>query len=145
MGENMRIQSTRVCLNEQFVPSQLVIEGEKITAIEPYNSQTPDIDYGEKRILPGLIDIHCHGYNGLDCNYATREGLIDWIEYLPKDGVTCFLATTSTAPEKNLLESYSLISQIKKENHRGAKIMGIHVEGPQISHEFKGAHNPYLI
>lgn len=31
------------------------------------------------------------------------------------------------------------------EDHRGAKIQGIHVEGPQISHEFKGAHNPYLI
>ena len=141
----MRIQSTRVWLNEQFVPAQLVIEEGKITAIDSYDSQTADIDYNDKKILPGLIDIHCHGFNGLDCNYATREGLINWIEYLPKDGVTCFLATTSTAPEKNLLESYSLISDVMKENHRGAKIMGIHVEGPQISHEFKGAHNPYLI
>ncbi len=141
----MRIQSTRVWLNEQFVPAQLVFDNGKITAIESYDAQKADVDYGDKRILPGLIDIHCHGYNGLDCNYATREGLLNWIEYLPQDGVTSFLATTSTAPESNLLESFALISKIMDEDHRGAKIQGIHVEGPQISHEFKGAHNPYLI
>ena len=79
----MRIQSTRVWLNEQFVPAQLVLDNGKITAVESYNTQKADVDYGDKRILPGLIDIHCHGYNGLDCNYATREGLLDWIQYLP--------------------------------------------------------------
>ena len=123
----MRIQSTRVWLNEQFVPAQLVFDNGKITAIESYDAQKADVDYGDKRILPGLIDIHCHGYNGLDCNYATREGLLNWIEYLPQDGVTSFLATTSTAPESNLLESFALISKIIDEDHRGAKIQGIHV------------------
>ena len=141
----MRIQSTRVWINEQFVPAQLVLENDKLKAIEPYDAQPADKDYRDLRILPGLIDIHCHGYNGLDCNYATREGLVRWIEYLPQDGVTSFLATTSTAPESNLLQSFALISDVMEEHHRGARIMGIHVEGPQISHEFKGAHNPYLI
>ena len=53
----MRIQSTRVWLNEQFVPAQLVFDNGKITAIETYNAQKADVDYGDKRILPGLIDI----------------------------------------------------------------------------------------
>lgn len=141
----MRMQSRKVWLNEKFVPAQIVMTDGKITAIEEWNSAPADKDFGDLRILPGLIDIHCHGYNGLDCNYATRQGLIDWIEYLPKDGVTSFLATSSTAPEANLLESFALISDIIEEHHRGAVIQGIHVEGPQISHEFKGAHNPYLI
>ena len=56
----MRIQSTRVWLNEQFVPAQLVFDNGKITAIETYNAQKANVDYGDKRILPGLIDIHCH-------------------------------------------------------------------------------------
>ena len=55
----MRIQSTRVWLNEQFVPAQLVFDNGKITAIESYDAQKADVDYGDKRILPGLIDIHC--------------------------------------------------------------------------------------
>ena len=45
----MRIQSTRVWLNEQFVPAQLVFDNGKITAIESYDAQKADVDYGDKR------------------------------------------------------------------------------------------------
>lgn len=141
----MRIQSTRVWLNEQSFQLSLFLTTERSRPSNPMMRRKPTWITAISGSFQVWIDIHCHGYNGLDCNYATREGLLNWIEYLPQDGVTSFLATTSTAPESNLLESFALISKIIDEDHRGAKIQGIHVEGPQISHEFKGAHNPYLI
>ncbi|MEG0076543.1 N-acetylglucosamine-6-phosphate deacetylase [Anaerorhabdus sp.] len=141
----MIIQSSRIWLDEKFTPAQLEIKDGKIIAIHEYKQHEVDEDYGDKKILPGLLDIHAHGFNGMDSNYATYEGLKHWIATLPKEGVTSFLVTTSTAPEENLLESYELISKVIDEKLPGAQALGIHVEGPQISFNFKGAHNPYLI
>ncbi|SJZ71130.1 N-acetylglucosamine-6-phosphate deacetylase [Anaerorhabdus furcosa] len=141
----MIIQSTRVWIDEKFQSAQLEIKDNKIVGIHEYNKYPVDTDYKDERILPGLLDIHAHGFNGMDSNYATADGLKHWIASLPKEGVTSFLVTTSTAPEANLLESYELISKVIDEKLPGATPLGIHVEGPQISFDFKGAHNPYLI
>lgn len=141
----MILQSTRVWIDEKFQSAQIEIKDNKIVGIYEYKQYPVDVDYHDQKILPGLLDIHAHGYDGMDSNYATYEGLKHWIASLPKEGVTSFLATTSTAPEKNLLESYELISKVMDEKLPGATVLGIHVEGPQISFDFKGAHNPYLI
>ncbi len=141
----MIIQSKQVWINEEFQPAQIEIENKKIKSIYAYNEKKCDQDYENLRIIPGLIDIHCHGYNGMDLNYATSAGIKSWQEGLLQEGVTSFMATTSTAPEESLLKSYALIADFIENYEDGAEIIAIHVEGPQISHEFKGAHNPYLI
>ena len=89
--------------------------------------------------------MHCHGYNGMDANYATYDGLKHWFKELVKEGVTSIYPTTSTAPEENILNSHRLITQIMEEENDGVNVLGIHVEGPHISFTHKGAHNPYLI
>lgn len=141
----MILQSKHVWINEQFQPAQLEIENGKILNIYPYGFKEVTDDFDEYKVLPGLIDMHCHGFNGMDCNYVHREGFIHWMNSLPKEGVTSFLATTSTAPEENLLQSFACIKKTITEYNEGAHCLGIHVEGPQISFDFKGAHNPYFI
>lgn len=141
----MKIQSTRVYINEKFQPATITINQGKIEKIELGLSSDVDYDYKNLRISPGFVDIHCHGYMQYDSNFATEEGLKRWINDLPKDGVTSFLATTSTAPEAHLLKSYKLISEVIATQPTGANCLGIHVEGPQISFTYKGAHNPYFI
>lgn len=141
----MIIQSKQVFINKNYTAAQLVIENGKVVKINEYNEQPPNQDFGEHKIIPGLIDIHCHGYQGMDSNYATEEGLVKWAYDLALEGCTSFLVTTSTAPEKNLLESFSLITDMIDRKVPGATMLGIHVEGPQISFPYKGAHNPYLI
>lgn len=141
----MIIQSNRVYVDEKFIPAQIVIENGKIKCIQEYNKKTPTIDYENHRIIPGLIEMHAHGYNGMDVNYATYEGLKLWFKELPKEGVTSVFPTSSTAKEEALLNSFELISKIMDEKSEGATPLGIHVEGPQISFSHKGAHNPYLI
>lgn len=141
----MIIQSKHVFIDKEFIAAQLHVENGKITKICEYNHTTPDHEFDNSKIIPGLIDIHCHGYNGMDSNYANEDGLKKWAYDLALEGCTSFLITTSTAPEHNLLESYHLIADTIDKKVPGATMLGIHVEGPQISFPYKGAHNPYLI
>ena len=57
----MILQSTRVWAAGQFLPLQLQIEGDKIVQVLEYKSQEADEDWGDKRIVPGFIDVHTHG------------------------------------------------------------------------------------
>ena len=98
----MIIQSKQVWVSSTFIEAQLEIEDAKITGIYPYGTKPVDKDYGEDRILPGMIDIHCHGGLGFDTNDANHEGLRTWAAGLPKEGITGFLPTTVTQSEEVL-------------------------------------------
>ncbi len=141
----MIIQSKNVWIDEAFRPAQIEIEAGKIKKVKGYGEEAGAEDYGDLRILPGLIDIHCHGYGGMDCNYVTKEGMANWQKALVAEGVTGFMATTSTAPFENLIASQGIIADLIENQNEGAVILGTHVEGPLINHDYKGAHNPYYI
>src|SRR5690554_1649691 len=98
----MLIQSTRVWLADQFVAAQIEVEGTKINAIYPYNTKKVDKDYGDNRIVPGMIDVHCHGAYGFDTNDREDSGLRMWAKHLPDEGITAFLPTTVTQSEEVL-------------------------------------------
>lgn len=74
----MLIQSKRVWIAEQFIPAQIEIDDNKIVNIYKYNEKEGAYDYDNKRIVPGFIDIHCHGAYGFDTNDANEEGLKNW-------------------------------------------------------------------
>ena len=135
----MIIQSTRVYIASAFTKAQIEIEGEKIVAIHPYNSKKVDIDYGNKRILPGFYDIHTHGYYGYDTTAGGKDGLKKWIKYLPSEGVCGFCPTTLTNSKKTLLNAVKEVDEVNKEKTEGASILGIHFEGPYLDVAHKGA------
>ena len=54
----MVIQSKKVWLADQFVPAAIELNDGRITAILPYGTKDVDDDYGDKRIVPGFMDIH---------------------------------------------------------------------------------------
>lgn len=137
----MIIQSTRVWVEERFQALQIEMQQAKIIRILPYGTKEVDVDYQDKRIIPGMIDIHNHGYNGNDCNRATKQWLQEWVEAMPQDGVTATLATTSSAPTEVMLQGMSEIANFMEESHRGTQILGIYSEGPLISVEFRGAQS----
>lgn len=138
----MYLQSERIWIDETFQPAILRIDDSKIRNILPYGSVEPVIDYGTDCVYPGFIDIHSHGYLGANANAITAEGLLRWVKDLPAEGVTSFLFSTSTAPVDQLLTSMQVYLDIKKRKPDGADMLGIHMEGPFLSHEFRGAHTP---
>lgn len=135
----MIIQSKKVWIADQFTPAQLELEDGIIKEIYPYNEKEVTKDYGDLRILPGFIDIHCHGAYGFDTNDANPEGLRKWAKGIVNEGVTSFLATTLTQSEEVLTNAVSNVAKVVEEGYEGAEILGIHFEGPYLNKAHKGA------
>lgn len=135
----MIIQSKKVWIADQFTPAQLELEDGIIKEIYPYNEKEVTKDYGDLRILPGFIDIHCHGAYGFDTNDANPEGLRKWAKVIVDEGVTSFLATTLTQSEEVLTNAVSNVAKVVEEGYEGAEILGIHFEGPYLNKAHKGA------
>lgn len=135
----MIIQSKKVWIADQFIPAQIEVENGKIIRIAPYGAKQADADYGDKRILPGFIDVHCHGAYEFDTNYAEEAGLRNWAKNIVSEGVTAFLATTITQSEEVLTAAVSNVAKVMEEGYEGAEILGIHFEGPYLDMKYKGA------
>lgn len=135
----MIIQSKKVWIADQFTPAQLELEDGIIKEIYPYNEKEVTKDYGDLRILPGFIDIHCHGAYGFDTNDANPEGLRKWAKGIVDEGVTSFLATTLTQSEEVLTNAVSNVAKVVEEGYEGAEILGTHFEGPYLNKAHKGA------
>ena len=142
----MIIQSKRIWIVEQWVSAQVEIEGHLIKAIWPYGTKPVDIDYDNKRILPGFIDTHCHGAFGFDTNEASPQGLKMWLREAPKEGLTQICPTTITQSEAILTKALQNVAQLAIENPQGARIGGVHFEGPYLNTAFKGAQpEPFIV
>ena len=135
----MIIQSKKVWIADQFIPAQIEMDGGKITGIYPYGTKEADVDYGEQRIVPGFIDVHCHGAFTFDTNDAHEEGLRNWTKNIVSEGVTAFLATTITQSEEVLTDAVANVAKVMEEGYEGAEILGIHFEGPYLDMKYKGA------
>ena len=141
----MKIQSKRVWIAGQFIAAQLEIEGTKIKNIVSYAAEGADADYGDKRIIPGMIDVHTHGAFGFDTNDATEEGLRLFAQGITDEGITSFLPTTVTQSEEVLTNALKNVVKVVEEGYSGAEILGVHFEGPYLSQGFKGAQPPEYI
>lgn len=135
----MIIQSKRIWVLGQFMEAQLEVEEGKIKAVLEYNEKPVDVDYDDKRIVPGFIDIHTHGAYGFDTNDAEPEGLRNWMKRIPEEGVTSICPTTITQSEGVLTKALENVANVVKEGYDGAEIIGIHFEGPYLDMVYKGA------
>ncbi len=135
----MIIQSEKVFMIGQFVKAQIEIENKKIKAIHPYGLKPVDKDYGRAKILPGFIDIHCHGAYGFDTNEATPSGLRHWVKEIVKEGVTSLMPTTITQSEAVLRSALKNVADVVSSGYEGATILGVHFEGPYLDMVYKGA------
>jgi N-acetylglucosamine-6-phosphate deacetylase len=136
-GKLMKIRSERVYTGKGFEPAVIVMENGTITGILPYGSA--DEDYGDRRIVPGFIDVHCHGAYGFDTDTADPAGLRNWTKKIVSDGVTSLLATTVTESTDVLMKAVRNVADVVREGYEGARILGIHLEGPYLNVERKGA------
>lgn len=141
----MIIQSKKVWVLGQFIQAQLELVDGKIKNVFNYGSHTVDVDYGEKRIVPGFIDIHTHGAYGFDTNDAEEEGLRNWMKHIPEEGVTSILPTTITQSEEVLTAALKNIAKVVNDGYEGAEILGIHFEGPYLDMVYKGAQPEQFI
>jgi N-acetylglucosamine-6-phosphate deacetylase len=96
-------------------------------------------------ISPGFIDLHLHGAWGGDVMAATLGDLEMMACGLTKGGVTSFLPSTLSGPWNNIIKAVDCIDKATYGRLPGAKILGVHLEGPYFNPEQKGAQNPEYI
>ena len=100
------------------------------------------LDAQGKYVSPGFIDIHVHGGGGYDIMDCTEEAFCEVANIHLKNGTTTIVPTAVSAPMEDIFE---MIEVCKKAIHKCPSIYGLHLEGPYISVNQKGAHNEKLL
>jgi len=100
----------------------------------------PDVLLADGVLVPGLVDLQVNGYYGVDLADADPAGWARVASRLPETGTTAFLPTYITAPVGELAEALRSARKIAAGAPAGARILGVHVEGPFLSPARAGAH-----
>lgn len=109
-----------------------------------FSSDVKVIDAGGAYIAPGFIDTHIHGFGGFGTDDASADSVIEMSRLLAEYGVTAFNPTLYPSEPKAMVEAVANVSAaIGKES--GARIMGLHLEGPFISPERLGVQKPETV
>ena len=136
----------RIVLPNQILENSVLLYDEKITGFVPANEIPADaeiIDAKGNLVIPGLVDMHIHGYLGEDASDGSFDGIRTMAEGVAKNGVTSFLPTTMTVSYDELRAAFAQIrkgmEESRKSTWQGAQILGVNAEGPFINPSKKGA------
>jgi len=143
------IKGGKIILENEVLVGKVLVFNDKIIDIlneENFAEKSPThevkiIDARGKYVSPGFIDIHIHGSGGKDTMDGKLSDLRIISETIAKSGVTGFLPTTMTMEKAKIYKALDSVKLGMQANFKGAKILGLHMEGPFISPKYKGAQN----
>ena len=136
--------------DHSFQPFNVLAEDGIITRIGEWISdpEAERVDLKGRRLAPGFLDIHTHGAAGVDVNSADTAGYEKICRFMATQGTTGWLGSVLTDTREQTLaciEAYKDWKAEKGIEHDGAVMMGIHLEGPFLCSEYKGAMPEHLL
>ena len=147
------IVNGRVLLPDSEVKGKALLYDQRIIGLidpDAAKAQADEIiDAQGAYVAPGLVDVHIHGYNGVDVSDNDPDDIRKMAHGLLANGVTSFLPTTLTVAWETLESVCRHIRGLMEESlspdFNGAQIAGMHMEGPFINPGKKGAQNEAYI
>src|SRR5688572_5864651 len=123
----------------------VVVRDGKIAAIGSGDAAGLEvIDLSGTTLLPGFIDVHIHGSAGIDVMDATPEQLSEVSDFLASQGVTGWMPTFVPAADEEYASAVAAIARAAQ-NSSGARVLGVHYEGPFVNSAQCGAlHTEYF-
>jgi N-acetylglucosamine-6-phosphate deacetylase len=122
--------------------SDVLVKDGKIAEVGP-DLQLPRgaelINATGRNIAPGFIDLHIHGAVGHMFEFSDCDGYAEIASTLAKFGATGFLATLAVMPHESTLAAINTAGEFSARDAVGAKMLGIHLEGPYLNPEMAGA------
>jgi N-acetylglucosamine-6-phosphate deacetylase len=120
--------------------------------------RAPDVRISSGVLVPGFVDLQVNGYFGVELDAVEPAGWQTVVSRLPETGTTAFMPTFITAPAAQLAEALRAAARLAPGLARegapggarelaaaggmaGARVLGVHLEGPFISPQRAGAHN----
>lgn len=137
----------QVYQNGAFEEKTLRICEGKLTVLEP-EASTADgkvVDVAGAKVVPGFLDVHTHGAVGVDVNGATVEDLGKISRFFAENGTTAWLASILTDTQEQTCQAISQCVAYQKSHAPGAQLLGIHLEGPFLASQYKGAMPEHLL
>ena len=130
-----------VYMDHRFQKLCVLTEDGAIAGIGEWISdpQAERIDLKGRRLTPGFLDIHTHGAAGADVNGADPAGYEKISCFMASQGTVGWLGSVLTDTKEQTLACIEAYKKWKTMEHKGAVMMGIHLEGPFLSPEYKGA------
>ena len=136
-------KNAQILTEEGLVKTNLFIKNGIIEKIGDIDCEGLTELPADKIVVPAFIDVHIHGAGGGDAIYGTKEAISLVATSLAEEGTAAFLATTTTESAECIVKSLQAVRAYMEEAPTGgAQVLGVHLEGPFISHKHLGAQLP---
>ena len=132
------IVNGKIILTDRIVKDKALLYSNVIEGIVSKDNLPEGVEIIDAKggyIAPGLIDLHIHGYLGVDTCDGDADGFRKMSKGLLANGVTGYLPTTMTTDMKVIKKALEVLRDLKEESEtwEGSVIFGAHAEGPFIS------------
>ncbi|MGH3440827.1 MAG: N-acetylglucosamine-6-phosphate deacetylase [Nitriliruptorales bacterium] len=145
----LHLTGGQVLLDGELRPADLVVRDGVVAEIAPPAPGGPHepsdgasvLDVAGQVVAPGFVELQINGAHGHD---FTSDPTSVWRvgAELPAQGVTAFLPTIVSSPGEVVSRSFVVFAAGPPAGYRGARVLGLHLEGPMLSPNRRGAHNP---